>query len=1070
MRRIATLSAALAALIFPTAAQAAAPTATTGQATNIQGVSALLTGTLNPGGLPTAYRFAYVDEGSFAASGFGAAIVTATTDAGSGSADRRVSAAISGLRPGTKYRFRLTAANSAGTGTGAVGEFTTTAGFGFLPGEEGFAAEAIAEGGGPATAAGSHPYALRITFGLRPGGDFEGEPGASFSDGDLRDLRIDLPPGMLQNPDVVRQCSAADFRTPRNSPFEESLSGESCPDTSQVGTVEFESAHGTTRRFGVFNLTPSPGIPAALGFAPFGEPIVLNAEQRVGGEIAFALSLRATNFPQWLDFRGMQLTLWGTPWGVSHNGERGNCLNEAEPAYPWAKCSVGSPGSLPPLAYLTLPTTCEGPLAFAVHARSWQQPGLAEARADSSPLGDCDSLTFDPRAFGRLGNSRASSSSGFNFQLTNDNSTLTIPTRRIPTQTRSAVVTLPEGTSINPSVGAGLGVCTPAQYVAETPTSAPGSGCPNESTIGDFTVETPLFQSEQQIDGAIYLAAPYDNPSGALVGIYLIAKLPKRGVLIRLAGRLDPNPRTGRVTARFDNLPQLPYTNLEVNFREGQRAPLVSPPTCGVHPTQIELSPWAGGARIVHQTSESHIDAGIEGGPCPSGTPPFGPGVLAGGVNSNVGSYTPYFVHISRKDTEQEVTSYSLELPNGISGKLAGVPFCPEAGIAAARGRSGVEETNLPSCPSASQVGRTLTGYGVGPALTYAPGRIYLAGPYQGRPLSLVTVNAVTIGPFDLGTVVIRSAFSLNERTAQLAIDSSRSDPIPHILYGIPLRLRDIRVYVDRPEFTLNPTSCEPSQLLSTVTGAGADLESPADDSISTSGVPFQLLNCGTLGYSPKLGLKLRGGTRIGANPSLQAVVQGRPGDANLKSFVVTMPRSQFLAQENIRGVCTRVQFAARACPPNSVYGRAVAFTPLLDEPLRGNVYLRSSSNPLPDLVASLDSGSIHLVIEGRIGSKRGGIQAAFENLPDAPLTRFVMRMNGGRRGLLVNSANVCKNPPTATVRAIGQNNRGASFRTVLRGDKCKKRRRRGAKRHGRGKRGKKPGKASIAMKRRPIR
>jgi hypothetical protein len=568
-------------------------------------------------------------------------------------------------------------------------------------------------------------------------------------------------------------------------------------------------------------------------------------------------------------------------------------------------------------------------------------------------------------------------------------------------------------------------------------------GCPSESKIGDFSVESPLFAGP--LDGAIYLAEPDDpskpgaeNPFDALVAIYLVAKLPERGVLIHVAGQLDPSDSGGRLTARFDNLPQVPYTNLQVNFREGQRAPLVTPPACATYPTQIQMSPWAGGARQAQLTSESEVEHGIEGGPCPAGTPPFGPAVTAGGVNSNVGSYTPYFVHIKRDDTEQEITSYSLELPRGISGKLAGIPFCSDADIAAARGRSGTEETEHPSCPAASQVGRTVTGYGVGPSLTYAPGRIYLAGPYHGQPLSLVTINAATVGPFDLGTIVIRSAFSLDELTGQLAIVSSGSDPIPHILRGIPLRLRDIRIYVDRPEFTRNPTSCEPSQLVSTVTGSAANF-GLADTSSSTSSVHFQLLNCGTLGYSPKLGLKMRGGTRINQFPSLQAVVQGRPGDANLKSFVVTMPHSEFLAQQHIRGVCTRAQFAADACPANSIFGHAVAFTPLLDEPLRGNVYLRSSSHKVPDLVASLYSGSIHLVVDGRIGSKRGGIQTSFLELPDEPLTRFVMRLRGGKHGLLVNSANICQNPPVATVRAIGQNNRGARFRTVLRADRCRR-------------------------------
>ncbi len=92
-----------------------------------------------------------------------------------------------------------------------------------------------------------------------------------------------------------------------------------------------------------------------------------------------------------------------------------------------------------------------------------------------------------------------------------------------------------------------------------------------------------------------------------------------------------------------------------------------------------------------------------------------------------------------------------------------------------------------------------LTGYGVGNALTYTTGKIYLAGPYNGQPLSIVTINPATVGPFDLGTVVIRSAFSVNEHTAQLQIDKSASDPIPHIIGGIPLHLSDVRIYMDRP-------------------------------------------------------------------------------------------------------------------------------------------------------------------------------------------------------------------------------------------------------------------------------
>jgi hypothetical protein len=377
-----------------------------------------------------------------------------------------------------------------------------------------------------------------------------------------------------------------------------------------------------------------------------------------------------------------------------------------------------------------------------------------------------------------------------------------------------------------------------------------------------------------------------------------------------------------------------------------------------------------------------------------------------------------------------------LSLPKGITGKLAGIPFCPEAAIDAARANRGFDEAASPSCPPASQVGRTLTGYGVGPALTYAAGAIYLAGPYHGAPLSLVTINPATVGPFDLGTVVVRSAFTVDPLSAQLQIDSSASDRIPHILAGVPLHLRDVRVYMDRPEFTHNPSSCEASSLRSTLTGAGARLGDPADDSTATVQKHFQLLNCLTLGFAPRLGLRLRGSARRGAFPALRATFAARgPTDSNLKRIEVDMPHQLFLAQNHIRAVCTRQQFAAERCPPSSVYGSAVAYTPLLDQPLRGEVYLRSSENKLPDLVTSLRSGSIRIDLVGRIGpSGKGGIQAFFEELPDAPIERFTMLLAGGRHGLLTNSVNICAAPPLATVKALGQNNKGAVFSTKLRG------------------------------------
>jgi hypothetical protein len=933
-----------------------------------------------------------------------------------------------------------------------------TKGFGFLPGPEGFDARLIADGGQTATVAGSHPYQFSIAIGLNQAEESPDQPGVVFPAGDLRDLRIDIPAGLIVNPNALPTCTQAEFRTPRSTPFEQSRSGENCPDDSQIGTVLLESSSGE-RTFGLFNLETPPGVVSQFGFSPYGSPIAFNAELAAQGDGVYALVLSAKNVPQSIDFHRLEMNLWGTPWAASHNGERGDCLNETEPTFPWAKCSVGDPSLFPPQAYLSLPPKCSGALTFSATATSWQQPTPVSATAVNRTTAgqpaemQCQHLQFNPEVVGHLDNTKASSASGFVFRLNVAHDRLTDPAYTNPSPPRRAVVQLPDGTTLNPSVGSGLGTCAPAQLAAETALNGQGAGCPNDAKIGVLRVRSPLF--DDVMNGAVYLAEPDDpataapgteNPFDSLIAIYLLAKAPQRGVMVKLAGKLVPNPVDGTLTATFDGLPQIPYTELEIAFRSGQRSFLITPPRCGYVPTQMEILPW-GNALPYNALSYTLLKTGIGGGPCPSGTPPFAPGVTSGAVNSNVNAFTPYFVRISRQDQEQEITSFSLVLPKGVTGKLAGVARCSEAAIAAARTRRGFAEAANPSCPAASQVGRTLTGYGVGSALTYTEGKVYLAGPVNGAPLSLVTINPATIGPFDLGTIVIRSAFQIDPRTAQLRIDSSASDPIPHILDGVVLHLRDIRVYVDRPEFTHNPSSCEPSQLTSRVTGSGASFGNSGDDSVATPSSYFQLLNCRVLGFQPRLGVRLRGGTKRGDYPQLRVTFAARgPNDSNLKDIAVIIPRQQFLAQEHIRSICTRVQFAARACPADSVYGSAVAHTPMLDEPLRGKVYLRSSSGALPDLVADLYSGSVHIVLQGQIGpGKKGGIRAFFSELPDQPINRFVMTLFGGKRGLLVNSADICARPPVSNVKAIGQNNIGAVFTTKLRGQ-CNKKKPGGAK------------------------
>jgi hypothetical protein len=922
-------------------------------------------------------------------------------------------------------------------------------GFGFAP-TDGFEVAINREPQkGDSLEAGSHPSSIVTTINFA----LTGGPGTP-TDGDAREIHLELPAGLIENPSAVARCEQDEFHTPRVSPFEASQSGESCPPLSQIGMVEVRSSIGgisRSRTFGLFDLEPPPGFPAQIGFSPYGVPVTFTPHIReLGGEYGTTLDLH--NLTQKFDVRGLTLTVWGTPWAIAHNGQRGECLNEAEPAFPFAKCPVLQ-GERPHLsfAYLTLPASCSGPLSFGIATSSWQQPGFITATAlsrDSSGavagLDGCDELRFEPKTTVQATNPRASAPSGFDFTLTPAEEALTDPERTVPAQARTAVVTLPEGMTINPSLAAGLDVCTAAGYAAETATSAPGAGCPETSKIGTFTVQSQLY--EETVKGAIYLAQPDDpatatagaeNPFDSLLALYLVAKTPARGVLIKVAGKLIPDPGSGRLTATFDDLPQLPYANLKIHFREGQRAPLVTPSACGAFAAAVDLTPWNDPGAVAHSEPGFTIAKGIgPGGACPSGAlAPFAPGSVGGTLSGSAGSYTPFYLHLTRADSEQELTSYSATLPPGLTGKIAGIPYCPEAAIAAAKLRTGREEERRPSCPAASEIGNTVSGFGASAVLAYAPGKLYLAGPYHGSTFSVVAIDPATVGPFDLGVIVVRSAIRVDRQTAQVSIDSAGSDPIPHILSGVPIHLRDVRVYIDRPGTTLNPTSCDPFSVVSELTGAGLRFSDPADDSRAEVANRFQVSNCSALGFAPRLGFRLKGGTKRGDFPSLRANLVPRRGDANIARASVTLPPSEFLEQGHIDGVCTRRQFDAGSCPRGSVYGQATAMTPLLATPLRGPVYLRSSANPLPDLVVALRGSGVAIDLVGRIDSRNGGLRANFDVVPDAPVTRFALTLNGGRHGLLVNGENVCAHPGRALARFVAHDNAGQVTRPPLRAD-----------------------------------
>lgn len=871
-----------------------------------------------------------------------------------------------------------------------------------------------------------------------------------------RDFIVEAPPGFVGNPTVVTECTREQFEltgNQENGPPPE----DQCPHSSQLGVIQvlpvIELGTGWYT-VPIYRLTTTPGFPASFGFNALGSdfPVIVNANVRTDGD--YGITLYTTNIAagaaQLKEVRAA--TLFGTPADPIHNADRWNPFTVP------ACCSAffgdwGALAGVSPVPLLQTPADCNNDnLVTTIRTRSWNEPDhwLPEHPLDPTyaakapqPTG-CEKLIFKPGIALVPSATNSDSPTGVSVQL--DVPQNLDPEGLSTPPLKKAVVTLPQGMSFNPSAADGLQGCSEGQiglltthgdYPNPIRFAKGDDNCPQASKVGRLTVETDLL--DETLSGDVFVATPYENPFGTLGAIYLVIRGP--GFVVKLPGRVDFKAN-GQLVSTFDFNPQLPFSELDLDFFGGPRAPLATSPVCGEQPILTELTPWSAPQSGPPATPSRSYDAGqgpSTGGGCSfsEASRPFAPQLTAGTDNPIAGGNSALTMRITRADGNQPLAGLTVRPPLGFTAALKGIPYCSDEALALAATRTGRWSADHPDCPAASKLGTTLTGAGAGPTPLFTPGTAYLAGPYKGAPLSMAVITPALAGGtpgnpvFDLGTVVVRVALHVDPVTAQV---TAVTDPIPQTLQGIPLRIRDIRFTLDRPEFGINPTSC--AEKLFEVDATG---QNGAASSLSNR---FQVLECANLGFKPPIALRLKGGTTRGDHPSLRAVVRPRPGDANIARASVTLPRTAFLDQGHIRTVCTRVQFAAGNCPKGSIYGRARAFTPLLDRPLEGPVYLRSSDNLLPDLVAALrgpDRQPIEVELSGRTDSVRGALRNTFDVVPDAPVNRFVLTLQGGKRGLIVNSDDLCASTNRANVRLKGQNGRRHNFRPKVVATGCAK-------------------------------
>ena len=868
------------------------------------------------------------------------------------------------------------------------------------------------------TQAGGHPD-IKTVFVVGNRGT-QHIPAPSCNCEDAKNVAIHAPQGVIADPHAYPQCTLAEFGS-----FE-------CPIDSQVGSAylgvsESVPGDGGLGLMPVYNLEPAPEQAGLLGFnVPYlNFPVFVVVHPRTASD--YGLDLTAQGLSHALPLRYLEMTLWGVPAASGHDGERlgpAGC-DDTGTGVTRPPCIVPNPSNVPPAPFIENPTQCNGPLSASIDVLAYDL-GTSSLETSYPESTGCDQLSFNPSLTAEPTTQQADSASGLEVDLRVPQ--LQSPTTPSPSEISATTVTLPEGFSINPNAADGKTSCSDAE--ARIGTEEEGQ-CPEFAKVGTLSIDSSALPGP--LPGYIYIGQPRPGDPYRLI---LVAD--GYGIHVKLTGSVLSDPNTGQLTVSFQELPETPFQEFNMHFFGSERGLLATPTQCGTYPVTSTFTPWDTALPAQTSTQYFSLNSGPDGEPCPSSSRPFTPQLVASTAANTAGAHSPFALKLTRPDGDQNLNTLTITTPPGLLATLKGIPYCSDTGLetAANAGYSGSQEIADPSCPAASQIGEAVAGAGAGTHPVYLSGKVYLAGPYKGAPLSLAVITPAVSGPYDLGNVVVRAALRVNPETAQI---TAVSDPFPQILGGIPLRLRSILINLNRSNFTINPTNCDPLHVNGQITGnQGA--------SVSTTEL-FQAANCETLPFAARLSTEMSGSTKHTGNPALRATLTLRGGGSDIASTSVTLPKSELIDNTHIKNPCTRVQFSANDCPGASVVGFAKAETPLLEKPLEGPVYLRSApenKSGLPDLVAAL-KGQIAIDLDGKIQTVGGRIRTTFGTVPDAPVDRFTLSLDGGKRGLLENSESLCRGPLYASARLVGQNGKTAS-QTLLLQTPCPKRAE--AKRH----------------------
>ena len=877
------------------------------------------------------------------------------------------------------------------------------------------------EGGSLDTQAGSHPFQVTTAFSLNENANPVKPPAL------VKDARFKWPSGLLGDPTAVSQCNEAEFSTV----FGAGLTN-SCPSNTVVGvasvTIVLHKGLPFSLLVPVFNLTPAPGEPARFGFVAFRTGVTIDTAVRTGGD--YGVTVTVDNITETAAYLSSRVTIWGTPTDRLHDLSRGwGCVqggswNQGEyPPCAAANEKLGKP-------FLTLPTSCTGPLQTSVEVDSWKEPGNFLTSGPTAPMvgmTGCEHLPFGADLEVSPDSHNASTPTGLAVKVKVPQEASTNPNGLAAADVKDTTVTLPEGMTLNSAGAGGLQACSEPEigYLPNESTepeelrftsglpapreAAPEPFCPEASKIGTVKITTPILA--HPLEGAVYIAAQEENPFGSLLAMYLVAEEKESGVLLKLPGEVSPNPVTGQLTTTFKNTPQAPFEDLELHFFGGERAPLSTPPLCkGGYQTTASFTPWSGNSSV-ETSSEFAITSGPHGEACHNPRP-FAPTLTAGATNVQAGGFTRFTMTMSREDGDQQLQGVQLHMPPGLLGMLSTVPLCSEA------------QANTGTCGEASKIGETIVSVGVGSEpYTVTGGGVYITGPNHGAPYGLAIEEPAKAGPFDLENttahhpacdcLVVRAKIEVDPLTAALTVTAnsgSEEDAIPTMLEGIPLEIKHVNVTINRSDFTFNPTDCNKLSLTGSL--------SSAEGASSSLAVPFQVTNCAALAFKPTFAASTAAHNTRTEGASLKTTVtypstpQG--SEADIAKVKVSLPAKLPARLSTLQKACTEQTFAANPanCPAAARVGEAKTSTPVLPNPLSGPAYFVShGGTKYPELVIVLQGDNVTIDLHGETAiSKSGVLTSTFNAVPDAPFSSFELNLpEGAYSALTANGANLCK-------------------------------------------------------------